>query len=500
MQRSTQLLAKIANEIPENQPYLDSRMFVEHNISQWQEPPDLIFEPSPVWLDDGTMVVDETAQIYLRNLLGKSKHVSRELKTDVEKRKRDIDRMKKTGKVAQDGNQSNDEVELVRSTFVMREELHKVERQRLTADVETLTIIAVAGDLSLGAQNHTFKAETFKIPTNCDLCGERIWGLSAKGFDCTACGYTCHKQCELKVPATCPGEQSKEEKKKLKTERQAAAKIAPAVTNGGAPEHVAELPNLSRSNTMDTLSSGYAASGRKSTSATSAHESISKDEPTEEAPVKAKPVVGARRNRVLAPPPTQYKAAAELPAAPALQELPAPAQALPRGKMLYSFQATNSGEISAAEDDEVMITEADDGSGWSSVKLGQESGLVPTSYLEILPHPPPKQSLTIERPLSYSSSTASLAGSNVSGHANSSSATSSSIAKKKGPAVAPKRGAKKLRYVEAMYDYEARSEAEFSMTEGERFVCVTRDTGDGWADVEKGGVIKSVPANYIQDV
>ena len=73
-------------------------------------------------------------------------------------------------------------------------------------------------------------------------------------------------------------------------------------------------------------------------------------------------------------------------------------------------------------------------------------------------------------------------------------------AKKKGPAVAPKKGARKLRYVEALYDYAAQSEAEWSMHEGERFVLVSRDAGDGWAEVEKGGQVRSVPANYVQDV
>ena len=121
--------------------------------------------------------------------------------------------------------------------------------------------------------------------------------------------------------------------------------------------------------------------------------------------------------------------------------------------------------------------------GWTSVRAGpHESGLVPTSYLEVLPAPPPS-----ERPVSsYSSSSASLAGS-IPG-------------KKKGPAVAPKRGARKLKYVEALYDYESRSDAEWNMTEGERFILVNKDGGDGWADVEKGGVTKSVPANYIQEM
>jgi hypothetical protein len=66
--------------------------------------------------------------------------------------------------------------------------------------------------------------------------------------------------------------------------------------------------------------------------------------------------------------------------------------------------------------------------------------------------------------------------------------------------VAPKRGARKLEHVEALYPYEARSDAEWSMSEGERFVLVNRDAGDGWADVERGGITKSVPANYIKDV
>lgn len=120
------------------------------------------------------------------------------------------------------------------------------------------------------------------------------------------------------------------------------------------------------------------------------------------------------------------------------------------------------------------------------VRSGHTTGIVPSSYVDLLPQPTP---LLSERPgSSYSNSSASLAGSMT------------TAGKKKGPAVAPKRGAKKLNYVEALYEYEARTESEWSMSEGERFVLVNKDAGDGWADVEKGGVVKSVPANYIQEV
>jgi formin-binding protein 1 len=112
---------------------------------------------------------------------------------------------------------------------------------------------------------------------------------------------------------------------------------------------------------------------------------------------------------------------------------------------------------------------------------------VPTAYLEELPTPAgtPAQ----ERPPSlYSNSSASLASSNVASK------------KKQGPAVAPRRGAKKVKYVEALYAYTAQSDAEFDMAEGEKFILISMGTGDGWADVEKNGETRSVPANYIQEV
>jgi len=129
-----------------------------------------------------------------------------------------------------------------------------------------------------------------------------------------------------------------------------------------------------------------------------------------------------------------------------------------------------------------------DGSGWMTVRAGQTTGIVPTSYAEVLPMATPALS---DRPgSSYSNSSTSVAGSSHAANAG----------KKKGPAVAPKRGAKKLNYVEALYDYEARTDAEWSMREGERFVLINKDSGDGWADVEKGGQVKSVPANYLHEV
>ncbi|KAJ5520377.1 hypothetical protein N7463_000830 [Penicillium fimorum] len=486
LSNSTEHIAKLLVEIPRNNPRLDSLMFLQHNATQSQEPANLVFEPSPVWHDDATIVIDEAAKVFLRNVLTKSKAQIHELRVESDRKKREVEGSKKVRENIQHGKDNRNELDVVRSMFYIQESLHEVDRKWVTAEVETATIMAVAGDLSLGAQNHNFRSQTFKIPTNCDLCGERIWGLSAKGFDCRDCGYTCHSKCQMKVPPECPGEQTKEEKKKLKALRQEQAGAMPAV-DIGTPTASSAAPSLSRQNTMNSLSSGYAASTTRSVSniATQPTPEVPAEEPP--TPVaQTKPAAAApKRNRVLAPPPTAY-----MTAPPPNDSGMGSRSKEPRGKMLYAYQATGADEVSVEDGDEVVILQPDDGSGWLYVRSGAREGLVPTAYVEAAPTPSPVPSASPsmpERPGStYSNSSASLAG--------------SAAPKRVGPAVAPRRGAKKLQYVEALYEYEARSDMEWNMAEGDRFVLINRDSGDGWADVERGGVTKSVPANYIQEV
>ncbi|TGO67163.1 hypothetical protein BOTNAR_0047g00310 [Botryotinia narcissicola] len=478
LERSTEFVNHVLVEIPRNQPSLDCMMFVRHNVGTWQEPPDKPFEPSPVWHDDDAMMVGDTAKVFLRNVLSKSKNQLGDLRREVDLKRREVESTKRVKQQIREGKDKRDEVEVVRAIFALQEELHQVDHKRLTAEVETSTITEAVGDVTLGSKSHNFKSQTFKIPTNCDLCGERIWGLSAKGFDCRDCGYTCHSKCEMKVPAECPGEQTKDEKKKLKAERQEAANAVKAPGTGLA-DSVAELPTMSRSNTMNSLSSGYAAS---------AHRSISAKSPTEESPPDAavdrrrsissslKPGGLLKKNRVVAPPPTAY--VSELPGSSVADGSPSKE---PRGRMLYAYDANGGEEVTVSEGEEVTILEPDDG-GWTKIKHGSNEGLVPTAYLEVLrPSSPPNPT---NRPISIIST----------------SGSSISTGKKQGPAVAPKRGAKKLKYVEALYEYTARTDAEHNMVEGERFVLIKDDPGDGWMEVEKGGHIKSVPANYVQIV
>ena len=319
----------------------------------------MAFEPSPIWLDDSSMAVDEASKVFLRNVLGKSKSQLRELNQDVDKKRREFDNVKRVRQRVKEGKDNHDEVEVVRSLFYLQDELHQVERKRLTSVVETQTITSVVGDLSIGAQNHNFRPQTFKIPTNCDLCGERIWGLSAKGFDCRDCGYTCHSKCELKVPPDCPGEQSKDERKKLKSDRQQAANAAHPAPNGSHVDGAHDSLDLSRSNTMTSLSSGYAASANRSVSGTRPRTPDEDNGPDRSAPLPAenKPPV-ARRNRIVAPPPAQY--VSEPPRSnPSAGESTPSHPSEPQGMMLYAYEANGDGEVSVDEGQSVTIIEPD---------------------------------------------------------------------------------------------------------------------------------------------
>lgn len=349
LQNSTDHISNLLDEIPRNNPHLDSLMFLQHNVTQSQEPPNFVFDPSPVWHDDASIITDEAAKVFLRNVLGKSKLQVRELRVEADRKKREVENSKKVRLDILDGKDKRNEVDIVRSIFYMTESLHEVDRKWVTAEVETATIIAVAGDLSFGAQNHNFRSQTFKIPTNCDLCAERIWGLSAKGFDCRDCGYTCHSKCQMKVPAECPGEQSKEEKKKLKATRQEQAGAMPVIDLDNSVAS-STAPSLTRQNTMNSLSSGYAASSARSVSnvATQPTPEVPAEEPP--APVAETKPPAKRTHRVLAPPPTAYIAA------------PPPSESKPKepkGKMLYAYQGTGSDEVTVDDGDEVTILEPD---------------------------------------------------------------------------------------------------------------------------------------------
>lgn len=163
------------------------------------------------------------------------------------------------------------------------------------------------------------------------------------------------------------------------------------------------------------------------------------------------------RHIAAAPPPTKY---VSTPIAPTSNTSGAQ-----KAKVLFKYDATSAEELSVKPSDVLTIIEPDDGSGWILAKVGRDEGLVPASYVEIRTNEAPK----------------------------------------KGPPVAPRRGAKKAeepkkKYLRAIYDYDASTELELTIREGDMLAMVAEDKGDGWTEVEMKGKIGSVPSNYVEVV
>lgn len=140
-----------------------------------------------------------------------------------------------------------------------------------------------------------------------------------------------------------------------------------------------------------------------------------------------------------------------------------------QGKALYNYDATGSDEVSISAYDSFAVVQSDDGSGWTLIRKHDGSeGLVPTSYIEI-----PTATPDVTR----------------------------SPGKKKGPAVAPRRGAKRIQYVQALYDYQADGDDEISISAGDKIALVQDDIdGSGWTQGELNGKTGMFPTSYVQKI
>lgn len=256
------------------------------------------------------------------------------------------------------------------------------------------------------------------------------------------CGYTCHAKCQMKAPQDCTGVNLKVETKKSKKKKNkdGEEEDGDSVTGNGIIRR--NSSGSSKTPSINTMSSVSV---------------ISPISPQVTSPASSAPRPNPVRHIAAAPPPSKYISSPIT--------LPSGTGGSQKVKVLFKYDATSAEELSIKPSDVLTIIEPDDGSGWILAKVGRNEGLVPASYVEIQ---------TAEAP-------------------------------KKGPPVAPRRGAKKTeepkkKYFKAIYDYDASTELELSIREGDRVAIVAEDKGDGWTEVEMKGKVGSVPSNYIEAV
>lgn len=159
----------------------------------------------------------------------------------------------------------------------------------------------------------------------------------------------------MKVPAECPGEQTKEEKKALKAQRQAAAAQAAEAPPTPVAQSNGSANTLTRQDTMNSLSSGYAATASRSVTGTvrSNHETVAELPASNTlSPSPSSATSAPRRNRIVAPPPAAYVGASN-------DDVSSPVSMKRRGRMVYAYEARDAGEVSIAEGKEFDILEPD---------------------------------------------------------------------------------------------------------------------------------------------
>ncbi|KAG0296963.1 hypothetical protein BGZ96_007999 [Linnemannia gamsii] len=119
--------------------------------------------------------------------------------------------------------------------------------------------------------------------------------------------------------------------------------------------------------------------------------------------------------------------------------------------VIYDYDASSPGELTVRVGDVVTILEGDDdGSGWVTGQVNGSSGLIPLSYIEME---------QFHEALSE---------------------------------VAP------IQKVRVLYDYDAQSNFELTIREGDTVVLTSTDCSEGWWEGTLRGVTAQFPANYVE--
>lgn len=353
-----ELLHEIDVTVEENNPKLDTAMFIKHNMVAWKEPQDFYFIPCDIWHDDESLVIKEPELTELKRRLNVSLGAY---------------------SVAKE------------ATLLAKEKLEEVAQERKTSeDTQTLKFDAKL-DTALTLLQKFMREDSGRVKS----------------------------EVEIEIIQNFAGDQdlSYVETKKEKKSRFGIFKSHK--TTAAAPEpvnHDAQSIYTVTSN-ITSHSNGTKFGG----------------------------LFSLRRNKSVN------------------------SQAGPTGPSAiasYPYDAAGEDELSVGQGEELTVVEEDDGLGWTLVRgsTGQ-SGLVPTSYLQISP------------PL----------------HAEEGGT------KKTGPSVAPKRGAKRVQYAEALYDYAAEEDNELDLRVGDKIVVVQDDTdGSGWTEGELNGKTGLFPTAYVR--
>ncbi|KAI3654933.1 hypothetical protein MP228_000313 [Amoeboaphelidium protococcarum] len=299
----------------------DSNIFIGYHrpAVEWTEPYDYKFEPTLLWKESEDIEVNDAAKIYLINKLGKVRAKLEETVSELDVKTKEVEGLKNLQDAYVKNPTTGDPDEVLENIIESNRGVVALESSRMKYQVCLDVINGAIGEQDHG-KRHCLVKSTFAIPTSCDYCQDKIWGLTQQGLTCKECGYNCHAKCEMKVPPYCGIPKSQQPQPSHSSSKKTTTSTslgASPVSNGGQSQPAA-IPNV----------------------------------PTAPAPGN----IGKALNTV---------------------------QQQVQALVLYDYTAGNSDEISITAGESINVVDEEDDAGWIKVSKNGKVGLAPKSYLEI---------------------------------------------------------------------------------------------------------------------
>lgn len=148
----------------------------------------------------------------------------------------------------------------------------------------------------------------------------------------------------------------------------------------------------------------------------------------------------------------------------------------PGVKVLYDFEAEGPGEITVLAGEKLPLLEPDNGSGWVKVRSGLDTGIVPSSYVEV-----------------FNNARGGLDPFSDMASKNSNEGAGAGAAP---PAPPPSRGKASSTTMTALYDFDGADLSQLSIRAGDQITVIEADPGNGWTTGELNGQRGIFPTNY----
>lgn len=359
--QSFDAIDKVVNQ---NLPHLDTMMFMKHNTQNWTEPIDFNYIPSPIWHDDGRMIVNNESVQPLKAMLNSASATYESLQATCDDNKQVVEEI-----IVERNNILGDvfeKVEIKSSEDFMKYEdllsrsinaLQKFinnDTRRVIAEVQIETIQAATDGMDMSYSGPTEKKSRF--------------GIFKKSSNPSSSAGTETLSSGIAHISIMPSN----------TKTRLFDKLNKFAETYNSP--VGAAPALSSNSTglSATALYPYDAAGDDETSITKG-ENVAVLEQDDSGWTYVKSAAGTGLV------PTSYLEIHK--------SKPPPPKVVPRKlrrntaqpqfQMLYDYTAQGDDEITVSKGDVLTLVSPDDG-GWTEVEKNGQSGLVPTSYGTLL--------------------------------------------------------------------------------------------------------------------